>query len=548
MSSQYTAEPPMEGGITLHTTHGALHIRLWPRDAPGAVRAFVQLALDGRYTGVPFHRIVPGLLVQTGDTSLARYSQREVLLSSGSPSPSFVGLAPPVPLRAERNARLKFRRRALVAMVADDGQDDGDKGDGSRRPGEERNVGRNKNPASSESERMIQDQFFITLAEAPFLNGQHPIIGTVVGNSVFNLLNIASSHGGVTGDDGDGDALKSAMNDMPRITRVEVTENPFPEMRKTIHMVEHGEKAGDSELKGTREGKEQGRGRGRGREHVDARRAVRSDRLLSFRTADDGDLSEEGGEDDNDNIVETDNIARGERLSTVPPRRKRVRPATEVSLLSTTSSSGDVRGNVSKTVAQSTQVIPASGPVTLSPVSPATPSQPISKQPSQKPPGPQSQVAASAPPPTSTGENEVTTCLIEAANAEFEALRQELMSNSDAAKNITPNDNNDGNPTSPLQNEGDKNDDPKQRTSKRRRSRKAEEEMLARLRAFEARLMDSRKANASGLSNHGATTSGTAWFARGLKLRPPSDDERDYEVVDNAPRTRTPGQSRPSKR
>jgi peptidyl-prolyl cis-trans isomerase SDCCAG10 len=47
MSTVYTLEPPTEGKVVAHTTHGELEIELFSREAPLACRNFIQLALEG---------------------------------------------------------------------------------------------------------------------------------------------------------------------------------------------------------------------------------------------------------------------------------------------------------------------------------------------------------------------------------------------------------------------------------------------------------------------------------------------------------------------
>lgn len=69
MSSVYITEPPTAGKVVLHTSHGAIDVELWPKEAKHACRNFVQLALDGYYDNLIFHRIIKGFMVQTGDPS-----------------------------------------------------------------------------------------------------------------------------------------------------------------------------------------------------------------------------------------------------------------------------------------------------------------------------------------------------------------------------------------------------------------------------------------------------------------------------------------------
>ncbi len=73
MSKQYDAPPAMTLDLdstyeaTLHTTEGAITIRLFAEDAPITVNNFVTLARDGFYDEVIFHRVVPGFVIQGGD-------------------------------------------------------------------------------------------------------------------------------------------------------------------------------------------------------------------------------------------------------------------------------------------------------------------------------------------------------------------------------------------------------------------------------------------------------------------------------------------------
>jgi len=51
----------------LETNRGTVTIKLDTEQAPQTVQAITQFAKDGRYDGVPFHRIVPNFVVQGGD-------------------------------------------------------------------------------------------------------------------------------------------------------------------------------------------------------------------------------------------------------------------------------------------------------------------------------------------------------------------------------------------------------------------------------------------------------------------------------------------------
>lgn len=67
MSSVYVLEPPTKGKVILTTNYGPLDIELWPKEAPKAVRNFVQLCLEGYYDNTIFHRIIKSFLIQGGD-------------------------------------------------------------------------------------------------------------------------------------------------------------------------------------------------------------------------------------------------------------------------------------------------------------------------------------------------------------------------------------------------------------------------------------------------------------------------------------------------
>jgi cyclophilin family peptidyl-prolyl cis-trans isomerase len=70
---QWSSPPPMqlaEGRqytATLHTTKGPIVIELLATEAPRTVNNFVFLAREGFYDGVPFHRVIKGFMIQTGD-------------------------------------------------------------------------------------------------------------------------------------------------------------------------------------------------------------------------------------------------------------------------------------------------------------------------------------------------------------------------------------------------------------------------------------------------------------------------------------------------
>lgn len=56
--------------LRLETTKGTIRIRLVPDQAPVTVQSVAALAEEGRYDGVPFHRVIGNFVAQTGDVAI----------------------------------------------------------------------------------------------------------------------------------------------------------------------------------------------------------------------------------------------------------------------------------------------------------------------------------------------------------------------------------------------------------------------------------------------------------------------------------------------
>ena len=52
---------------TIKTSLGDISLQLFPDQAPKTVKNFVELAKQGYYNDVTFHRVIPDFMVQTGD-------------------------------------------------------------------------------------------------------------------------------------------------------------------------------------------------------------------------------------------------------------------------------------------------------------------------------------------------------------------------------------------------------------------------------------------------------------------------------------------------
>lgn len=123
-----------EQRVVLETNQGSITIKLFPEIAPKTVENFVGLVKKGYYSGIIFHRVIKGFMIQGGDPT-----------GTGMGGESIWGR----PFEDEVSANLKFDRRGLLAMA---------------------NAGPNTNGS----------QFFITTAATPWLNMKHTIFGEVI--------------------------------------------------------------------------------------------------------------------------------------------------------------------------------------------------------------------------------------------------------------------------------------------------------------------------------------------------------------------------------
>lgn len=73
LAKQYSSPPEMQidpkgtYNATIRTNKGEMKAELYADEAPITVNNFVFLANEGFYRGVPFHRVIEGFMVQTGD-------------------------------------------------------------------------------------------------------------------------------------------------------------------------------------------------------------------------------------------------------------------------------------------------------------------------------------------------------------------------------------------------------------------------------------------------------------------------------------------------
>ena len=119
--------------LLIDTTQGRIVIKLRNDLAPGHAARLKQLAREGFYNGVPFHRVIPGFMAQTGDGQNGNGT-------GGSKHPDLKAEFSNVPYK-----------RGIVGMAR---------------------KGNSNDSANS--------QFFIMFADGPSLNGQYTVIGEVL--------------------------------------------------------------------------------------------------------------------------------------------------------------------------------------------------------------------------------------------------------------------------------------------------------------------------------------------------------------------------------
>ncbi len=126
-----------ETKAVIETKFGNIELKFFPEVAPNHVNNFIELAKKGFYDGTTFHRVIPGFMIQGGDPN----SKNADKATHGMGGPGYT-------VKAEFNSRPHKRGILSMARAAD--------------------------PNSAGS------QFFICVADAPFLDRQYTVFGEVV--------------------------------------------------------------------------------------------------------------------------------------------------------------------------------------------------------------------------------------------------------------------------------------------------------------------------------------------------------------------------------
>ncbi len=136
-----------ENTIIIELKDGPVVIELLPDVAPGHAERMKQLARDGAYDNVAFHRVIDGFMAQTGDVEHANMEKDYNPRRAGTGGSSYPDL------KAEFS-KLPHDRGTLGAA-------------------------RSMNPHSANS------QFFINFADNHFLNNQYTVYGRVISGMEF---------------------------------------------------------------------------------------------------------------------------------------------------------------------------------------------------------------------------------------------------------------------------------------------------------------------------------------------------------------------------
>ena len=126
--------------IVMKTGKGNIELTLFPSKTPVTCASFLNLAKQGKYDGIVFHRVIPNFMIQGGDPTGSGRGDRGYKFED------------------ECVPELRFDKPGLLAMA-------------------------NAGPGTNGS------QFFITHVPTPWLDGKHTIFGAVTkGQDVVNAI------------------------------------------------------------------------------------------------------------------------------------------------------------------------------------------------------------------------------------------------------------------------------------------------------------------------------------------------------------------------
>ena len=153
-----------ENTMILKLKYGEVIIELYPDKAPNHVKRFKELADQGKYDNVVFHRVIEGFMAQTGDVKFGNSSNPDFNLSLAGTGGSDLP-----------NLKAEFTNIAHARGIL--------------------SAARSSDPNSANS------QFFICFNQAPHLDRQYSAFGKVVkGMEFVDMIKKGDSNSGAVSE------------------------------------------------------------------------------------------------------------------------------------------------------------------------------------------------------------------------------------------------------------------------------------------------------------------------------------------------------------
>ncbi|KAJ5718413.1 Peptidyl-prolyl cis-trans isomerase-like 3 [Penicillium malachiteum] len=205
--------------VTLHTTQGDLKVEIFCEAVPQTAENFLALCASGAYNDTPFHRLIPGFMIQGGDISLGPAAK-----PSGTTKPILPFEIPkggtsmyhPSAMNQEIHLpALRHNARGILSMAS--------------RPVKDRTAPGSQNATG---QTINGSQFFVVFAPAPHLDGVSTVFGKVLnlgpqdeGGDVLSKLEKANAKvdkKGKVSQPKEGDSFEALQ-----INSVTIHANPF---------------------------------------------------------------------------------------------------------------------------------------------------------------------------------------------------------------------------------------------------------------------------------------------------------------------------------
>ncbi len=136
---------------TLKTSQGDIVVQLFGDEAPLHIGSFIELAQKGFYNDTKFHRYEPDFVVQGGDPQTKEATSKQVAAAAGDPASTFGTGGPGYNIKGEFDPLENPNKHVRGALGM----------------------------ARSQSADSAGSQFYFTLADSSFLDGQYTVFGQV---------------------------------------------------------------------------------------------------------------------------------------------------------------------------------------------------------------------------------------------------------------------------------------------------------------------------------------------------------------------------------